>query len=195
MSEVSRETLMSDLLHDGAAPWDWAAWGQAEVALGSTEGLPGITAKLELGNHDLYVKTAWYRGRIARIDVTISSRKESMDDLPRSLGMASAQATRDDLAKRSMESVCKLASELLQAGVGIGYIIRDWQDREGWPYGRCKQIGSIDPTTGMRQSIKVKGPQDAVAKLLTKELLNWSYRMGHPLLTNVVGIDSLIRAD
>jgi hypothetical protein len=195
MADVSRETIMYDLLHDGASPDDWAAWRQVEAALESTDGLPGITAKMEMGDHDLYVKTAWYRGRIVRIDVTISSRKSNTDDLPKSLGMASAESTRDDLAKRSMESACKLASELLQAGIGIGYIIRDWQDREGWPYGRCKQIGTIDPVTGKRTSVKVKGPQDAVAKLLTKELINWSYRMDHPLLTNVDGIDSLLRAD
>lgn len=159
-------------------------------------GLPGITAKIEIGEHDLYLKTAWYRlkqtvkrkvdgkiksveeigpPRIIRIDITLSKGKDATDDLPKSLHTAGLEATRFDLARSWVENECRMASNLLQTGeAGIGTIIDEWAGVEGYPSGYCNQLP--DPDTGAMATLQ-RGPLTAAAMLLRRNLVAWSILM------------------
>ena len=76
-------------------------WLQVDEAL-RHDGLQGITAKVTMGDHELYIKTAWFAGRIVHIDITIS--RGQRDDGPISVGLASAEATKYDLARSWVET-------------------------------------------------------------------------------------------
>ncbi len=141
------------------------------------EGLPGYTYKMELGAHDLYVKMSWYKGKIVRIDVTLSRKGHAGDGLPKTAKEATLEATRFDLAKASLEEICIQASDLLQGGqVGIGHIVQDWRGREMYPSGWCPQLPEANAQGDIGPS-RVMGPTDAVAKLIQRNLVRWTEEM------------------
>jgi len=149
-------------------------WREIDAALRG-DGLNGLTAKMEIGQHDLYVKTAWYKGRIVRIDITLSRGREATDDLPKSEQMVSLEITRFDLARSWVENECRMASNLLQTGkAGIGTIISEWTGVSGYPSGFCPQIKGVNPETGDVGPTFQQGPLHAAANLLRARLVDWT---------------------
>ncbi len=153
-------------------------WREVEGLIGG-DGLPGKTAKIGVGSYDLYVKTSWYRGRMVRIDVTLSrSGADSGDDLPMSQAIEQAKATRYDLARMWIESECALASDLLSSGLaGPGHLADRWKGRRGYPSGYCPQLEFVNPETGIVQPMPVSSPVDALAKLIRARLVAWTDEM------------------
>lgn len=156
---MSESEKTRDLLAVGPNLADSKTWKKINAKLGS-EGLLGMTSKLVIGNHDVYVKTSWFGRSIVRIDITLSSGRGSLspdtqDD--------SLDQTRFDLSKSWVEDSCRMASNLLQTGnVGINTILDSWLGVEGYPQGYCPQLGGI-----------MKGPLHAVAVLIKNRLYSW----------------------
>lgn len=152
-------------------------WSEVESFFGD-EGLPGKTVKIEISGHDLYVKTSWFKGRMVRIDVTLSRGPSPADDLPRSQAMESMADSRYDLARMWIESECILATDLLSSGaVGPGHLVERWTGRRGYPSGYCPQLSFENPETGVEQPMPVSSPVDAVAKLIRARLVEWTDEM------------------
>jgi len=152
-------------------------WREVE-SLFHGEGLCGKTVKIEISGHDLYVKTSWFRGRMVRIDVTLSRGPSPADDLPRSQAMESMEASRYDLARMWIESECILATDLLSSGaVGPGHLVERWMGRRGYPSGYCPQLSFRNAETGVEQPMPVSSPVDAVARLIRARLVEWTDEM------------------
>ncbi len=164
---------MSDLLGPGLHAGD--RWLGIEKAL-HEESLPGITAKLEIGDHDVYLKTAWRNGSIVRIDLTLSGcSNENGASTPLEVSLETAKM---DLARSSCETICKQASEMLQSGVvGIGHVIDDWAGRQTYPDGYCPQIPGIGPDGKPSDRTYQRGPLDAAAKYMRLRIDEWSKLM------------------
>jgi hypothetical protein len=175
---VSEESKLKELLEGGPQLTSLKEWREIDNVFRSVQSLPSITAKLEIGQHDLYLKTAWYRGRIVRIDITLSRGHDAHDDLPKTGQQASLETTRYDLARSWVEDSCRLASNLLQTGqVGIATIIENWIGMEGYPVGYCKQLPGVNPDTGEVGPSFQKGPLHAAAALILRRLVEWTERM------------------
>lgn len=152
-------------------------WKAIEARLRSNDGLPGFTYKMEIGDYDIYVKTAWYKAKIVRIDVTLSQKGHKGKRRAASPSEESLEATRFDLAKASLETICQQASDMLQSGqVGIGHIVDEWMGSEMYPMGWCPQLPMANAEGEVGPSV-VKGPIDAVAKLIKRRLPVWTQRM------------------
>lgn len=148
-------------------------WLEIDSVLHNIDGLPGVISKLEIGDHDLYVQTAWYKGKIVYIDATLS-RGRGDDGLPISERQATLETTRYDLARSWLESSCHMASTMLQTGeVDIGDIIEEWNGMEGYPQGYCKQLPATNEQTGESGPTFQRGPLHAVAKLLQRRVDYW----------------------
>lgn len=169
MEDVLGEDVLGPGLHSSAR------WLGIEKAL-HTESLPGITAKLEIGDHDVYLKTAWKDGSIVRLDLTLSGSSGGTEDsTPLEVSLETAKL---DLARTSCEAICKAASEMLQSGVvGIGHIIDDWAGRKTFPDGYCPQIPGIGPDGEPVSGTEQKGPLDAAAKYMRLRIEEWSRMM------------------
>lgn len=153
-------------------------WREADAVLRSPGGTHGITAKLEIGQHDLYLKTAWHKGKIIRVDITLSRGRDVNDDLPKSAQQVSLETTRFDLARSWVEDSCRMASTLLQTGeVDIRHIIDEWIGIEGYPQGYCPQLPGVNPQTGEEGPTHQKGPLHAAAMLLMKRHDAWKARI------------------
>jgi len=153
------------------------SWREIDAKLRG-DGLPGLNAKIEIGQHDLYLKTAWFDGRIVRIDITLSRGRGVDDDLPKSEKMISLETTRFDLARSWVENECRMASHLLQTGcAGIGTIVSEWSGVEGYPSGYCPQIRGVNPETGVSGPTYQRGPLHAAAMLLRNRLSDWTALM------------------
>jgi len=162
-------------------------WRQIDAALRSIDGLPGITAKVEIGMHDLYLKTAWFQGKIVRLDITLSRGKDAQNDLPKSAKEANLETTRFDLARAWVENECRTASLLLQTGeAGIGTIIDEWTGVEGYPQGHCPQLPALNDAGEVTGGATFqKGPLHAAAMLLQRRLVPWTeYVREIEVLTN-----------
>jgi hypothetical protein len=134
-------------------------WQEIDVAAYHDE-LPGITAKVNIGDYDLYIKTGWYwmRGdsgkskrevRLVHIDATLS-RGRGGNDLPLSPKQNSAEATRYDLARSWLEDACHMASTMLQMGeYTVEDLVSEWAGRRGYPAGYCKafpeEVNQVSP--------------------------------------------------
>ena len=164
---------MLDLLGPGLH--DNKQWGEIEKALAEGS-LPGITSKLEIGNHDVYLKTSWWKGSIVRIDLTLSGCPGgSRTSTPLETTLETANI---DLARSSCETICKQASEMLQSGVvGIGHIIDDWAGRQTYPGGDCPQIPGVDSDGNPVPATYQRGPIDAAAKYMRLRIDDWSKLM------------------
>jgi hypothetical protein len=168
------ETKLNELLASGPSLSREKNWREIDAALRG-DGLPGITAKMEIGGHDLYLETAWYKGRIVRIDITLSRGKDITDDLPKSEQMVSMEITRFDLARSWVENECRMASNLLQTGkAGIDTILSEWSGVSGYPSGFCPQIKGVNPETGEVGPTFQRGPLHAAAMLLRARLVEWT---------------------
>ena len=163
---------LKKLLDDGPSLSGNSDWNDAEKIL-CRDGLHGFSNKLNIGEHDIYLKTAWRDGQIVRIDITLSrGHKENSAQTARETNL---EVTRFDSAKAALESICVHASEMLQSNqVGIGHIINDWIGREMYPSGLCPQLSEIDPETGHAGASFVKGPTDAAARLIRRRLVEWT---------------------
>lgn len=149
-------------LLDGIELHQNSHWKRVNNLLHQSE-LSGILAKIEIGEADVYLNTCWLDGKIVKIDITLSRSKDMDDGLPKSAREVSLEASKFDLARTAMESMCKMASEMLQSGiVGIDYIVDDWAGREMYPSGFSPQAGGM-----------VKGPSDAVAKIIRRRFEEW----------------------
>jgi hypothetical protein len=154
--------LRLERLSDGIELTKNSHWKRVNAKLYQSE-LPGILAKIEIGEADVYLNTCWLDGKIVKIDITLSRSKDTDDGLPKSAREVSLEASKFDLARTAMESMCKMASEMLQSGiVDIDYIINDWAGREMFPSGFSPQINGM-----------VKGPSDAAAKLIRQRFEQW----------------------
>lgn len=143
-----------------------------------TDCLPGITAKIEIGGHDLYLKTTWFDGRIVRIDITVSRGRGVYDNLPMSGHSVTLETTRYDLARSWLENECRMASNLLQTGkAGIGTVIEEWTMVEGFPSGHCPQLPAKNVETGDSGPTYQCGPLHAVAMVLRRRLPEWTALM------------------
>ena len=161
-------------------------WRQIDAALSSIDGLPGITAKIEIGQHDLYLKTAWFEGKIVRLDITLSRGRGVDDGLPLSERQVNLETTRFDLARSWVENECRMASNLLQTGeAGIGTITEEWIGVEGYPSGHCKQLPGVNPETGESGPTFQRGPLTAAGMLIQRRLVEWTkYIKSIEVLTN-----------
>jgi hypothetical protein len=150
-------------------------WREIDAAMRDGGGLPGITSKIEIGQHDIYLKTAWFKGQIVRIDITLSRGRDATDDLPRSAKEVSLETTRYDLARAWAEDSCRMASNLLQTGeASIEDVISEWIGVEGYPQGYCPQLPGVNPETGEEGPTFQKGPLHVAALILTKRLPVWT---------------------
>jgi len=170
----SEEEKFERMLSEGPNLTTIPTWQEIDAEL-RAGGLPGITAKIEIGQHDLYLKTAWYKGRIVRLDITLSRGREPGDDLPKTHHMITLETTRFDLARSWVENECRMASNLLQTGqAGIGTILDEWVGVEGYPSGFCPQLPGVNPETGLSGPTYQKGPLHAAAMLIRSRLVAWS---------------------
>jgi len=167
------EEKYKELIESGPSLRSSQEW--KKINAGLRDGLHGVNAKMEIGHHDLYIKTDWYDGRIVRIDVTLSRGKDTTDDLPKSEHTMSLETTRFDLARSWIENECRMASDLLQTGeAGIGDVIDEWVAVEGYPSGYCKQLPGVNLETGEVGPTFQRGPLHAVAMLIKRRLVAWS---------------------
>ena len=149
-------------------------WMAINAKIGK-EGLPGITSKIEIGQHDIYLKTAWYNGRIVRIDITLSRGRGIKDSGPKTEEQVKMETTRFDLARSWVENECRMASHLLQTGhAGMGTIVNEWKGVEGYPSGLCPQLIGVNPETGESGPTFQKGPLHAAAMLIEERLVYWT---------------------
>lgn len=112
--------------------------------------LRGVTAKLTVGDCDLYLKTAWLDGRIVRIDLTLSR------------GGSGVAQDAYYLARSWVEDSCRMASKLLERGADIEEVVAMWKGVEGYPSGACVQLQQL-----------VKGPLHAIAVLIENRHDRW----------------------
>lgn len=134
--------------------------------------LRGITHKIEIGTSSIYVKTAWFDGKLVNIDITLSSGgKDLTDDLPKSSHQVNLEMTIYDVARCWLEDSGRLASELLRVGVSVDSIIEKWRGTNGFPSGACPVLKE------MGGELVYKGPLSAVATLLEKKMPEWSEMM------------------
>jgi|GEM_PF-3141510 len=174
---MNQENKLQELLADGPSLSENKEWREIDAAMRGV-GLSGISAKIEIGQHDLYLKTAWFKGRIVRIDITLSHGRGIVEDLPKSEHMVNLETTRFDLARSWVENECRMASNLLQTGkAGIGTIIDEWIMVEGYPSGYCPQICGVNPETGESGPTFQRGPLHASAMILRRNLVRWSEEM------------------
>jgi hypothetical protein len=174
---MTPEEKLKEILDSGPFLSELKEWREVESILMIGE-LPGIISKMEIDQYDLYIKTAWLKGNVARIDITLSRGHDSSDELPRSEQQASLEATRFDLARSWIEGECRMASHLLQTGnVGMGVILEEWIGAEGYPSGLCPQIVGVNPQTGERGPTFVKGPLHAAGMLIRRRLVQWTEMM------------------
>ena len=163
------EEKIKDVFEDGPGISKNEMWGKAEKRF-SNGGLPGITCKMEIGNHDVYLKTSWLEGRIVRIDITLSRGDRYQPVTEKEISLSSSIF---DNARYDIETICKHASELLQSGaVGIKHVVDDWMGRRGYPNGYCPQIPAIGES-GEKGPTYQKGPMDAAAKLILMRANDW----------------------
>lgn len=156
-------------------------WIQVDKALRHVDGLQGITSKIIIGDHALYVKTAWFAGKIVHIDITIS--REKGDEGPVSVGLASAEATNYDLARSWVETSCRMASTMLQMGEAeIEDIAEEWKGVSGFPKGYCMQLLATNPETGEIGPTFQPSPLSAAAMLIMRRKDDWAKRLD--VLTN-----------
>lgn len=126
--------------------------------------LKGFVNKLEIGDNSIYVKIAWYSGRIVWIDITIADedqrrcikKEETIDGNNLNIRVY-------EVARCGIENSCKLASKLLQSGTDIGYILEQWRGTYGFPRGICPQLEMVD----------ANGPLNAAAVLIQKNIERW----------------------
>jgi len=174
---MTPEQKFDELLSSGPDLTRNKEWREIDAKM-RKGGLPGISAKIEIGQHDLYLKTAWHGGRIVRIDITLSRGRGIADDLPKSEHQVNLETTRFDLARSWVENECRMASNLLQTGkAGIGTVIDEWTMVEGYPSGYCPQIPGVNPETGMTGPTFQRGPLHASAMLLRRNLVRWTESM------------------
>ena len=172
---------LEQILNSGPSLEDNKQWNAVEHEFCKKD-LPSITAKLEIGQHDLYLKTAWWRGSIVKVDITLSRGREPEDgsskNPKKSAKQISLETTRFDLARSWVESECRLASMLLQSGtVGIGAILDRWSGVEGYPTGYCRQLKAVNASTGESGPTFQKGPLHAAAMLIGRRLVDWHEEM------------------
>lgn len=149
------------------------------------DGAPGLTVKIDIGEHDVYVKLVWFDGEIVRIDATVSAGGAQSDEQLQPL-----EASRYDIVRMWIESECQLASDLLASGaVSIEYLIEWWKGRRGWPSGYSRKLEFVNPG-GMLQPMPCAGPFDAIAKLIEQRIDRWRME-----LTNVESVDTLTGQD
>lgn len=153
------------------------------IAIGSHAGISGMTVKIDIGDHDMYVKLGWLDGRIVRIDATVSSLSSTISDSE----MDSLEASRYDIVRMWIESECQLASDLLASGVvEVEYLIGWWKARRGYPSGYSYKL-KFENDSGSIQPMPVAGPFDAIAKLFEQRIESWRSTM----LTNVEEMNTL----
>ncbi|MEN6368293.1 MAG: hypothetical protein ABFD77_01170 [Thermotogota bacterium] len=145
------------------------------------DGVQTITHKLVIQGehqHDIYVKTGWWRGRPVWVDLTISAGKDGengKDKIPRSLAPLVV-----DLRRRVIESsrclseiVCREATLLLSSRrCSLDELADLWRATEGEPRGRCEQVTD-------ELGDRVHGPFDAAAKLFKLKGKEWEQKMAH----------------
>ena len=166
------EKLLEKLLGEGPSLTGCPEWKAINEEMG-LDGLPGITSKVEIGQHDIYLKTAWYNGRIVRIDITLS-RGRGIDGGMKTEDQVKMETTRFDLARSWVENECRMASNLLQTGyAGVGTILEEWMGVEGYPSGYCPQLPGLNPETGDSGPTFQKGPLHAAAMVIKDRMVHW----------------------
>jgi len=152
----------------------------------SHDGVVGKTVKIDIGSHDMYVKTGWFEGRLIRIDATVTpGPSEPVNELQ------PLEASRYDIVRMWIESECQLASDLLATGeVEVEYLIEWWKGRRGYPKGYSQKM-SFENDAGIVQPMPVAGPFDAMSKLFEARIGEWRNEM----LTHVEPVDTLVKQD
>jgi len=174
---MTNETRLQEVLSAGPDLRTVKEWQMINNSM-LGDGLPGITTKVEIGGHDLYLKTVWFRGRVVRIDITLSRGTVAGEDVPKSGHAVSLEATRFDLARSWLENECRMASNLLQTGsAGIGTIIEEWTMVSGFPSGHCPQLPPMGPDGPEEGATFQCGPLHAIAMILRKRLPDWAEQM------------------
>lgn len=149
-------------------------WREIDAALSDIEGLPGVTSKVEIGDHDLYIKMSWFKGKVVHIDITLSHSRGD-EGLPVSERQATLETTRYDLARSWVENSCRMASSMLQTGeVEIEDIIEEWKGVSGYPQGYCRQLPGTNPETGEKGPTFQCGPLHAAAMMIKTRLGYWT---------------------
>lgn len=135
-------------------------------------GLDSLTSKLDIGSDSIYVTTAWMKGNIVHLDITLSRGSYSpLDDLPTSEAVATLESAKYDLARSWVEDSCRMASRMLESGVDIDEIVANWKGVKGAPDGVCPQLESIVPGPLHAAAALIERRKDAWKILLTKQ---WS---------------------
>lgn len=138
-------------------------------ALASSAGVGGLTCKVDIGNHDLYVKLAFMDSRLVKIDATVSAGKSINGEEAHP-----AESSRYDIVRMWIESECQIASDLIASGVADpDYLISWWVGRRGYPSGYSQKLAFEE--NGVMRPMIIKGPFDAIAKLLRARLTEWTY--------------------
>ena len=146
--------------------------------VGSLDGLPGWTVKLDIAGHDVYAKLAFYGERLVYIDVTLSSMGDR-GEIMTTARDATNEATKTDNARAMVELLCRQANTLLQSGSwDEESMIAAWIGTDFEPQGWCSY-----PDYGQdHRDVYVSSPLDAVAKLVNVRLAGWRRKLGeqHP---------------
>jgi len=124
---------------------------------------------VDIGNHDLYVKLAFMDSRLVKIDATVSAGKSINGEEAHP-----AESSRYDIVRMWIESECQIASDLIASGVADpDYLISWWVGRRGYPSGYSQKLAFEE--NGVMRPMIIKGPFDAIAKLLRARLTEWTY--------------------
>jgi len=178
-----------------------------QSALSESDGIRVITVKIDIGDHDMYVKTAWLREVTLEphpLDVARQAEDELMGVQGEQLTFArtrvrmvkidatitpggqdrvgrevveSLEASRYDIVRMWLESELQLASDLLASGAVGPDHLIEW-----WLGRRGYPSGHCTKLSfvndgGHLQPMPVSGPFDAIAKLLKVRLDEWTKTM------------------
>lgn len=144
-----------------------AQWCATEELLQA--GLPTITRKITIGDHDIYMKIGIDDRRPVFIDITIGrsggdAARHDACAAPNRQCIADELATRVvDGARAQLEIICRQASVLLQANVwNIEDLVQEWRGTRFEPSGPCIELEMI-----------AKSPLDAAAAWCTRDAARW----------------------
>ena len=150
------------------------AWREVDSVL-HTDGVDSTTAKMKMGDHSLFVKVGWYKGRAVRIDIVLSRLSKLKQHEGESASEFALRNRITENARAMLEVVCEHTSEMLQSDVwNLHNVIDKWAGVTCDPQGKCYGL-QPDSYTGDPQF--ATSPLDAARRLIQERREGWEQQM------------------
>jgi hypothetical protein len=154
------------------------AWREVESVL-SVDGVDSTTSKMKMGDHSIFVKVGWFKGRPVKIDIVLSRLSKLVQNENESAGEFALRNRITENARAMIEVLCEHTSEMLQSDVwNLHNVIEMWRGTHFDPKGVCEGL-RLDAYTGEPQI--ASSPLDAVRRLIEERQEEWE-----ALMANVV---------